>query len=142
MPDEGGERDNQGGKEQPIAIALRALLPLLGRRGLRFAAAEQMSTGYGHESKDQHAVAKVAQQVAEPETDRHQRPEERSSKPLWVARIASASDREADENGTGEDVEPVQVDHRRLRSFRSRSRSRAPWIAKAQTAVGIAQTES
>src|SRR5689334_7034185 len=88
------------------------------------------------------AVGDVAEEIAEPEADREQRPERHVAPALGIAGAAGTSEGEGCKRPAGEDVEPVDVNHRRRLSFRSISISRVPWIRNAQIAVGIAQTES
>src|SRR5438270_5332550 len=95
-----------------------------------------------HQRQHQHAIAEIAQEIPEPETDRQQAPERRIAPALRVRLVARAADRETRKHRAGENVEPVEIDHLRRPSLRSSSNSRVPWIRKAQIALGMAQTES
>ena len=59
-------------------------------------------------AEHQHAVADVAEQIAEPEADREQAPEGRVAPALGVGRVARAADREGGEHRAGEHIEPVR----------------------------------
>src|SRR4051812_4219987 len=102
-----------------------------------------MRTGERHEGEDQHAIADVAKQIAKPEASAEQSPECRVAPAFRIAPIACAAERKGGEYSAGEDIEPMDVDHRRRRSnCRSRNSKRAPWMKNAQIALGIAHTDS
>ena len=135
--DEGGQRDDQRGQEQPVAEALRETLAFLvaGRlprcRG-RAGAARQCATSARtstplpispRKSPNQKLIASSAQKAALPQR-------------LRIGRVARAAEREAREDGAGEDVEPVQ-----RRSLR-RARAAGPAAAGARRGSGTRRSRS
>src|SRR5262249_28481861 len=134
----------------PVAALLGARLTLLPRGGLRLAEAEPDEACDGGQGDDQDAVAQVAEGVAEREADRDQAPEQKIAQALAIVAVGQAEHGPQGEQRARDVVGDVDVDglgqaHRRALvsrfSRRSNIRSRAPWIRRAQTAEGIAQSE-
>src|SRR5205823_1874577 len=73
--------------------------------------AEKVRTSDRHEREDQHAIADVPEEIAEPEARREQSPEQRVAPSLWIGAVARAADRERREHRSCKHIEPVEVDH-------------------------------
>ena len=96
-----------------------------------------------NQRQHQNAIAEIADEVAEPEADREQPPEQSIAQAPGVAAVERAADREGREHRARQAVEPVEVDHcRALPSLRSNSIRRVVWMMKAAIAVGIAHTDN
>src|SRR6185436_11518161 len=140
-----GDHDGQGQRrdEQPLAVPFGQRLALLRRGGGRLPAAELAGPGDRRQRQHQHAVADVAQPVAGQEAERDQAPEGGVAEALGVVPVGGAQHREGPEHEARQDVDGGELDHAaaRRRIARSKKISRAAWITKASTAVGIAQTD-
>src|SRR6478672_8212306 len=109
-----------------------------------------MRPGDRDQCENKYAIADIAKEIAEPEADRDQSPEDGVAPALWIGGVARAADRKAAKGRAGERVNPVNVDHAsgpplsrgRHAKARSSNSNRAPWIRNAQIALGIAQTDS
>src|SRR5205085_4267956 len=111
-PDEGRDRDDEGGQEQAVAAPFRrrGAFRLAGRR--RIAAAEQAEAGEPDQAEHKDAVAEVPDPVPGEEAQRDQRPESGVAEPLAVGPVERAQHRKGCEHRPGEQIELRKADHK------------------------------